>query len=69
VNDLRRVQAFVKNAPWQRTGRGPMVTLFLHDDFIHPDYVPSGVRVDDVLWSHRNPVTGLVPVRFVKVRE
>ena len=66
MSEGTRMRAWLQNAPWQPTPRGMMVTVQLADEFISQEFIPDGVRVDEILWAHRNPVTGLVPVRLVK---
>ena len=63
--DAKRMQLFLLTAPWQRTERGMMATVWMEDEVIHPDCMPAGVRVDEILWAHRDAI-GCVPVRLVK---
>ena len=65
TRDKQRVKAFLAGSPWQPTSRGVMATVWLEDDAIDPECIPDGVRVDEIMWAHRDR-TGCVPVRLVK---
>jgi len=63
--EAERVKAFLLTAPWQRTPRGVMATVYLEQSVIRPECIPDGVRVDEIMWAHRDH-TGCIPVRLVK---
>jgi len=63
--EAERIQAFIVTAPWKRTSRGLVATVWLRDEAIAPECMPHGVRVDSVMWWRRAP-NGLVPVRVVR---
>lgn len=63
--DKARLKVFLLGAPWQKTSRGMMATVWLEDEAIDPECIPDGVKVDEILWAHRD-TSGCVPVRLVK---
>ncbi len=65
AQDASKVKAFLLTAPWQQTERGVMATVWMEKEAIHPDCIPDGVKVDEILWGHRDGA-GCVPVRLVK---
>ncbi len=65
AEEKANVQAFIATAPWARTSRGRMATVWMRDEMIAPECIPAGVRVDSVMWWRRAP-NGLVPVRLLK---
>lgn len=67
ILDAERVKAWIATeTEWEQTARGLMVTVQMRDDFIRPDCMPPGVRVDEVMWWRRCAATGMVPVRLVR---
>ena len=67
MNPADRVKAWIATeTEWRETERGLMITVLMRDDFIRPECLPRGVRVDEIMWADRRAPTGMVPVRLVK---
>lgn len=59
------LRTFLLQLPFAVTSRGLMATVWMQPDAIHPDCIPDGVHVDEVMWD-RVDEDGCVPVRLVR---